>query len=114
MTASEKLEVELMETIERLRTKMHGASLEEVYDAIVAAGLRALRPNVELIEWRPAGPELPGSDEEALIKTRDEFSPFSVWTAFRGEERWMLTDGCEPVDAESVLFWAPIPEGPQQ
>ena len=111
MTAD--METKLLVTIERLRQSRQGASDAEIHEIIIAAGLRALQPNAELIEWKKAGPEYPVGDAECLLQVADHFSPWTVWGGYRhADGRWYLNEG-DLVPDDCLLHWATMPEGPQ-
>lgn len=62
----------------------------------------------ELIEWQRADAALPDSDTTVLVIPAGEVE---VWPGYLDGEQWRNSDG---FPLGEVLFWANMPEGPEQ
>ena len=62
----------------------------------------------ELIEWHRAADVLPDADTTVLVIEAGEVE---VWPGYLDGDVWRNADG---FPLATVLFWAHMPEGPQQ
>lgn len=106
---TDDLKTRLLETVERLRRTMQGASDAEIHEIIIAAGLDALRPNVELIEWHETTARRPDSDETVLGAWCVAYdSAFDVEQCWLEDGTWLSVNGYPVEDPD---FWAKNPGG---